>query len=273
MRETRDASQAAFAQARHADTADRLELLSRGRALKNMSQDTERRVHGSLDDHEIKNFQQIQHDYGTYFAPFNNSNTLRQIYYNGEYKPELLKKMVGNTENIPLHDYLNINYPSYKESHIATRFSGKGHPLNDETLGGQAKKITGLGRTEHEVWNMLSQPQRDALSHHVNVANKRDYVTRFKEAIKINPLDRKIKDVEISSVKGLNQRTRTALESIEKAQNHESELIKQAKLLKLPDAELQAMQRQIKLAKDVGGVALKGLGLHNILSIANKFIK
>ena len=79
MRETRDASQAAFAQARHADTADRLELRRRGLALRNLSEDAQRRIHGSLDPHEIQNFQQIQHDYGTYFAPFNNSNTLSQI--------------------------------------------------------------------------------------------------------------------------------------------------------------------------------------------------
>jgi hypothetical protein len=273
MRETRDASQAAFAQARHADTADRLELLARGRALRNLSQDAERRVHGSLDPHEIENFQQIQHDYGTYFAPFNNSNTLRQIYYNGEYKPGLLKKMIGNTENIPLHDYLNTNYPAYTQSHIASRFSGKGHPLYPGTLGEQSKNITNLGRSEHEVWNMLSHPQREALGHHVNVANRRDYVTRLKEAITTNPLGRAINDVEISSVKGLNQATRNALNSIEHAQNHEAELIRQAKLLKLPNAELKRMQQQIKTAKNIGGVALKGMGLSHLMDIANKFIK
>ena len=273
MRETRDAAQAAFAQARQADRAQQLELRARGQALRNMSHDAQRRIDASLTPSEAEHFQQIQHDYGTYFAPFNESNTLRQIYYNGEYKPDLLHKMTTNTERLPLHDYLLERYPGYRQSHIESRFSGEGHPLHPENIHKQASKIRDLGRTEHEVWNIMSPEQRAVLTHHMNIAQQRHWIERFKESIGAKPIKRAINAVEESAVRRLNPRTRQALDAIEHAQNHEQELIRQAKLLKLPDAEMRRMQRQIAMLKEAGKVGSHVLGWSELHNIASKFIK
>jgi hypothetical protein len=272
MRETRDAASEFFRQARNADRAHQIELLERGRALRRMSNDAERRVHNSLEPHEIENFQHIQNDYRNLFTPFNESNTLRNIFFNREANKGLLPKMLQPRQH-QLHQYLLQHEPAYRQQFIHSRFSGEGHPLHPENIHSQASNIKNLGRTEQEMWQMLSPEQRAVLTHHMNIAHQRNWIEKFKESITAKPLKRAVNATQQTALKGKNQEARHALDVIEHAQNHEAELMRQAKLLKLPDAEMKKMERQIALLKSASKFGSHALGWSELHNIASKFIK
>ena len=271
IRSTRDAANAARRQAKHAPRAEQLELRNQANALQRLYDDAEQRISHSVSPEQMNNFRKIQHDYRTLMVPFNESRTLNNIYYRGEYSPDLLTKM-QSSNRYPLHQYLLQNNPRYRESLIAQRFSGKGHFLQPETLLEQARKITNLGRTEHEAWDLLSPNQQQALQHHVNVSQHRGYNERLKDSIKQNQLDQMIHAAERSSTKGMNPRTAQALNSIEHAQNYEQELIRQAKSLGLQKDELQKMMEQRKHYRQIAETGLKLVGTGDIMTLLGKHI-
>lgn len=271
MRQTRDAAAEVFHQARNAPRAEQLELLNQGRALQRMSQDAEQRIQHSITPAEWANFSRIQHDYGNLYAPFNRSNTLRSIINNREATPNLLPKM-QQPRQYALHQHLLQNEPDYRASIIASRFSGKGHPLHHPKLSGQSRNIIDLGRTEHEIWQALSPEQRNALQHHVNVAHRRNYVEKLKDTITEAPMQQAINAIERTHVKGFNPRTRQALEAIESAQDRGAEINRQAKLLKMDKSELEAIAKQRDEYLKIMKTGLHAAGLNKILGLTDKFL-
>ena len=271
MRELRDASHAAFAKSNKAERAQQLELLDLGRHLRRLQEDTQRRLDASLTPAERKTFARIQHDYGNIFAPLNSSNTLRNIYYNKESSPSLLSKMLLPRQQ-PLHYYLLTHEPEYRNSIISTRFRGKGHPLHAEDIATQANKIKDVGKTEQNVNEILSPEQKAAMQHHINIAMQRGKIEKAKSAITQSPISKTINATDYAKARGLDQRTTTALDTIDASKNRAEELTRQSKILKMDKKDLDRLATERDYIKRMAKLGLTVSGINDIGKVLTELL-
>jgi hypothetical protein len=272
MRETRDAASHAYRQAKNATHGEKLDLQHKANALENMSEDASRRAMDSMTSEEAKEFSKLQNDYRHLYVPFNTSNTLRGIVKNRESNTNLHNKMLEPRQSV-LHDYLLQNEPAYKESLLASRFSGKGHPLSAMSLDQQASAIKKLGMTEKDISSLLSPEQQSVLQGHIDIAHGHNWIDNLKKAIKENDLSAILNQTERAKAKNYSPKIKSAFDAIDAAKNAKQELIRQAKLLKMKEPELEKMLEERNKYKNLAKMGMAHLGMNHFSTLLGQVFK
>lgn len=273
-RTTRDLAGEAQRKAREAAIdSDRIKLQDQAKSLRKLSNDAFSTIQKNVSPSQFEKLQKLHNEYGQLKGGFYESPELTRAYYGKESHPSTTTNLTSKSKFEPIHNWLSENEPGYISALKAQRFSGEGHPLSIDDLNSQSKGIINLQKTEKDTANLLSNHEKELLQNRVNLSQEAEYINKIKSAIKQKGLNEKLEKVSRSQIKGYTPKVKQALERIEKSNNHQNQLEKEARLLGIDKLDIQRMiNEKNTIIKKLLTQGIKHVGYGNLFDIGSSLL-